>query len=83
MSKLTLQNKTWVPGDTFREAEIKPGLFVYSGFGLGHYFSVNGQIFWVDVESAVNMAKDDGVKFDYFDPLFSTPYLGDGRCDTK
>lgn len=71
MSELNLQNHTWSPGDTFQGAFIKPGLFVYSGFGMGHYFSVSGCVVWTDKDSAANMARTEKSPWLYFDPLFS------------
>jgi hypothetical protein len=77
--ELNLQHQMWSHGDTFRGAFVKPGLFVYSGFGMGHYFSVSGCVVWTTNMMAAEMARTEGSPWLYFDPLFSLPSLPNSK----
>lgn len=70
MAELNLQHDTWQDGDTWRGHFVKAGLFVYAGFGLGHYFTRSGCVVWTNVESAISLARADGVSLVGLDPLF-------------
>lgn len=74
---------TWSQGDTVKymeseeRLEVYPGLFFYSGFGMGNYYSKEGRIIWCDSVQASEYAHKDNVlkktvdSFDYVDKSFS------------
>ena len=76
---------TWKPGDRVRYygtdmwEDIKPGLFFYSGFGMGKYFSKTGEVLWVETSEAQEQAHKEEVKFVFKDSFtyYSPTYLGD------
>lgn len=53
--------------DKARPAEA--GLFWYSGFGWGNYYSATGKVMWLDWSKARKQARKEGVEFAYDDPL--------------
>lgn len=59
--------------------EVKPGLFVYSGFGIGTYYSKIGFEISCNPSSARLMAEAEGVKYQYRDTFqfYKPTYLGD------
>ena len=66
--------KTWVQGDTAkfgkdnsRDVEVFAGLFRYSGFGMGNYYSAAQSVEWIDTSEAQRRAKEEGVGFVYWD----------------
>ncbi|KDN94639.1 hypothetical protein [Hydrogenovibrio marinus] len=65
------------PVKTGRQLEytIQPfaGLFLYSGFGSGAFFSSDGNKCWTDVTEAREMAKNEGIEFVYLDSFAIPP----------
>ena len=61
------------------ECKINAGTFVYSGFGYGYYYSINGNKYWCKRSESRDMALEDGVNYLERDSLnqHHTPYLGD------
>jgi hypothetical protein len=76
-------NKTYALTDTLRtparELHPFPGLFYYSGFGMGHYYSTDGTAHWAASSEAKDLAASEGVKYVYVDALegYQAVYLGD------
>jgi hypothetical protein len=66
-------NKTWKQGDKVTyygskiTRDVHNGLFWYSGFGMGKYFSVSGEVVWCSVSEGSDMAKKEGLTFQYED----------------
>ena len=62
-----------------REVTPFPGLFWYSGFGYGHYFSSDGNQYWAARSEAYELARLDGLKMETIDSLegYKPVYLGD------
>ena len=56
-----------------------PGLFVYSGFGGGDYYSIDGNIYACSTSEASDMAKLEQVEWKNIDSFahYSTVYVGD------
>ncbi|WP_199032185.1 hypothetical protein [Ralstonia sp. ASV6] len=71
---LGAHDDTWKLGDTVdfgRDSELRavvlPGLYRYSGLGMGCYFSLSGRIDWLDQSEAHSQAQREGVRFVYWD----------------
>ncbi len=65
---------TWHGGGRWTEDPqarvfVYPGLFWYSGFGMGNYFSAAGKVYWHSSSEAANHARGEGVKFDWVDSM--------------
>ncbi len=67
-------DSSWADGQTVRfgrkderEVAVFAGLFRYSGFGLGHYYSTAHQIEWLYKTDAKARAASEGVAFVYWD----------------
>ena len=62
-----------------REVTPFPGLFWYSGFGYGDYFSNDGNRYWTSRSEAHELARLDGLKMEAIDSLegYQATYLGD------
>lgn len=56
-----------------------PGLFYYSGFGMGHYYSLDGTVHWVSRSEARELATREGASYSCVDSLegYQPVYLGD------
>lgn len=56
-----------------------PGLFYYSGFGYGNYYSTDGSVYWGTESEARAQAAQEGVECQYVDSLegYQAVYLGD------
>ena len=52
-----------------REVTPYPGLFWYSGFGYGNYFSGDGNVYWAARSEAYELARLDGLKMESIDSL--------------
>lgn len=66
--------KVWKQGDTAkfgknneRDVQVFSGLFRYSGFGMGNYYSASQRVEWIDTTEAQRKAKEEGVRFVYWD----------------
>lgn len=66
--------KVWQQGDTAkfgknneRDVQVFSGLFRYSGFGMGNYYSASQRVEWIDTTEAQRKAKEEGVRFVYWD----------------
>lgn len=66
--------KSWKPGDTAkfgrnneRDVQVFSGLFRYSGMGMGNYYSASQRVDWIDTTEAQRKAKEEGVRFVYWD----------------
>jgi len=62
------------------DIEKVPGLYVYSGFGVGTYYSKDGKYYSAANNSEVReRAKEEGVKFRWIDTFdgYRATYLGD------
>ena len=76
--------KTWSNGDTVRyitgeSMPITPGLFFYSGLGMGDLYRPDGTKQWCRTTEATRLCREDGVDCihrDKFDGYCAT-YLGD------
>ena len=51
----------------------RPGVFWYSGFGLGHYFGADGFKHWMTTTEASDRARAEGVPFLWLDPMRLQP----------
>jgi hypothetical protein len=77
------QNKIYSATDTLRTPARTlnpfPGLFYYSGFGWGDYYSTDGTVHWTPSSAAYAMAAEEGVKHVWVDSLenYQPVYLGD------
>ena len=79
------RRRFWKDGDTLKVGRnmqgrvyVFAGLYMYSGFGTGTYYSkVQNERFNVDVEDGQRMAQNEGLPFVYFDHVNWTndPYL--------
>ena len=59
---------------------LKPGLYLYSGFGVGTYYSVDGRCYSQNNTREVrDRANNEGVKFVFRDTFdgYQATYLGD------
>ena len=84
---VTLYKNSWLPGGKFRyftgeESSIYPGLFVYSGFGMGYLYLSDGSKAWCSPSEAQTIcreSKEAGVVFRYVDSFhgYSPIALGD------
>jgi hypothetical protein len=81
-----MQIGTWEEGDTAKywQSEltepITAGLFFYSGFGQGVYYSADGKRYDLSGSEAQEMAAKEGVKYRWIDSFGHRPpgvYLGD------
>lgn len=77
-------NRPWTEGDIVKFVTGKPlkvfaGLYFYSGFGYGDYYSTDGKVYWGSSSESAELAKRDGVKRDYIDSFtgYKPVYLGD------
>lgn len=76
-------NRTYSTTETLRtpcrEIHPFPGLFWYSGFGYGNYYSTDGTVYWGSFSQARQMAENESVKLVYVDSLegYKAVYLGD------
>lgn len=75
------RERQWAPGEvrTYSKSDsptrrlperhepVVPGLFWYSGFGLGTFYSPDGWAYWHVRSEAVAHAKQDGVEFIFRD----------------
>ena len=57
----------------------KPGLFMYSGFGTGDYYSITGRIFSCSTTESSMLAALEGVERVYKDSFdyYRSTYVGD------
>lgn len=83
MPKVDFRSGCWKEGEVVilennESLEVFAGLFLYSGFGMGNYFSKNGSIVWRKSTNANNQAKEEEVSFRYVDRLngYKGTYLG-------
>jgi hypothetical protein len=66
-------SRQWKEGDTFafygsgERAPVKAGLFVYSGLGMGNYYSSDGFIYDCSTTEAHQIALRDDVPYEYVD----------------
>jgi hypothetical protein len=67
-------HEVWKAGDTISFGrnnemlvEVFPGLYRYSGLGMGGYYSSSHQVEWLDNAAASARANLEGVKFVYWD----------------
>lgn len=67
------RRKQWREGDscsfagTALKQPIFAGLFFYSGFGMGDYYSRDGFVYWISASQAEDYAKRDGIDWKYVD----------------
>lgn len=66
--------KSYAAGDTYRcdngkRLTLMPGLFIYSGFGMGHYYGADGVTHWTNGTGARERARAEGVTFAWCDAL--------------
>lgn len=79
------KKNSYITGDEFkfihsnRTIKLKPGLFIYSGFGMGEYYSSDGFKYWCLTSEARAQAEKENVKYDSQDSLegYKATYLGD------
>lgn len=55
------------------EARLIAGLFIYSGFGMGNYYSASGEKVWCNHSQARDHAKAEGVELLYWDSFDFPP----------
>lgn len=69
----------WERKTPLRTIRVKPGLFWYSGFGYGQYFSSDGFMYDGSRSECQQLADRDGLKMETVDSLegYSAVYLGD------
>ena len=62
-----------------REIEVTPGLFEYSGLGMGTLHVEDGKEEWMSFDKAYPRCQELGLKYQYVDKLegFQFVYLGD------
>lgn len=72
--------KTWVPGQAVkfgrkneREVVVFPGLYRYSGLGVGSYYAADKTVRTVERDEAARLATVSGATFVYWDSESRTP----------
>ena len=58
---------------------VYPGLFYYSAWGYGEYYSSDGRYYWTTTSEGHELARRDGLKMTIVDALagYNGTYLGD------
>ena len=64
----TVGDRRQFPGTEVTVA-ITPGLFWYSGFGLGNYHSIDGSVRWMWTTEANALARTEKAEFRFVDAL--------------
>lgn len=59
----------YLNGHDGQRVPIKPGLYRYSGFGVGTLFLPGGRKEWTDSTKAAGLCREAGLAIDLFDPL--------------
>ena len=78
-------NRTYEKGDKHKyyasdiTYDCLPGLFVYSGFGTGNYYSSDGKIYSCSTSEASEMARLEQVEWRHIDSFnyYQSTYVGD------
>ena len=84
-NRVNFNSRKWQPGQEVRyhgsteTLPVRAGLFWYSGFGSGNYFSTDGTIKWLNSQEAAQQAKSEGVVLEFKDSFayYSPTYVGD------
>lgn len=76
--------RKWSEGDevtfvTGYKRTIFPGLYFYSGLGMGHLYLPEGRIYWCDSGEAQQLCKAAGVEYKFVDSFsgYRATALGD------
>ena len=77
-------HRKWSEGDevtyvTGYKRTIFPGLFFYSGLGMGHLYAPEGKIYWCSSEDAHKLCTLANVKYEFKDSFdgYRATALGD------
>ena len=81
---LSPTKRTWKEGDqvnyqTGSKLTVFAGLYFYSGFGCGDYFSKDGKVYWGSSSEASKKAEEEGIQCKLIDSFngYKPVYLGD------